>query len=82
MIKLSKESKAEVILKIKAHFRGELDQDIGGFEAEFLLDFFANEIGAYFYNQALTDAHALLEKQMESMVDIIYGLEKPISVQT
>ncbi|MBQ24276.1 MAG: hypothetical protein CL546_04995 [Alcanivorax sp.] len=27
-----------------------LQQDIGGFEAEFLIDFFAKELGPHFYN--------------------------------
>jgi len=79
MIEFSKENKDEVILKIKMHFREQLNQEIGGFDAEFLLDFFSKEIGCYFYNQALTDIHALLEKQMESMADTIYDLEKPVS---
>ncbi len=57
-----KENKEEIILKIKTHFRDELNQEIGGFDAEFLLDFFVKEIGHYFYNQALTDVHALLGK--------------------
>ena len=78
MIEFSKENKDEVILKIKMHFREQLNQEIGGFDAEFLLDFFSKEIGCYFYNQALTDIHALLEKQMDLMADTIYDLEKPI----
>ena len=79
MIKLSKENKEEIVSRIKTYFREELDQEIGGFDAEFLLDFFAKEVGCYFYNQALLDVHALLEKQMESMTDTIYALEKPVS---
>ncbi len=79
MIKFSKENREEIVSRIKTYFRDELNQEIGGFDAEFLLDFFAKEIGCYFYNQALTDVHALLEKQMESMVDTIYSLEKPVS---
>lgn len=82
MIKLSKANKEEIILKIKTHFRDELGQDIGGFDTEFLLDFFVKEIGPHFYNQALADVHALLEKQMESMADTIYDLEKPVSKLT
>jgi len=78
MIELTKENKAEVVTRIQAYFLEELKQDIGQFDAEFLLDFFAKEIGCYFYNQALTDVHALLEKQMESMADTIYDLEKPV----
>ncbi len=79
MIRLSKSTKEEVIAKIKTYFREELDQEIGGFDAEFLLDFFAKEIGGYFYNQALSDVHASLSKQMESMEDTLYALEKPVS---
>lgn len=78
MIKFSKENKQAIVSRIKVYFREELDQEIGGFDAEFLLDFFAREIGSYFYNQALSDMHALLEKQMESMTDTIYALEKPV----
>ena len=79
MIEFSKENKQEIIEKIKIYFQSEFNQEIGGFDAEFLLDFFAKEIGGYFYNQALTDVHALLEKQTESLVDTIYGLEQPVS---
>jgi len=79
MIELAKENKEEIVSKIKTYFLDELNQEIGQFDAEFLLDFFAKEIGCYFYNQALTDVHALLETQMESMADTIYDLEKPVS---
>ena len=79
MIEFSKAQKEEILSKIKHHFSDELGQEIGGFDAEFMLDFFAKEIGGYFYNQALTDVHALLQKQMESMADTIYDLEKPVA---
>ncbi|MGD8594420.1 MAG: DUF2164 domain-containing protein [Gammaproteobacteria bacterium] len=79
MIKFSEENKKEIIAKIKNYFHDELNQEIGGFDAEFLLDFFAKEIGGYFYNQALTDVHVLLEKQTETLVDTIYALEQPVS---
>lgn len=78
MIKFTKEEKKIIIPKIQMYFREELDKEIGSFDAEFLLDFFAEEIGGFFYNRALSEVHGLLEKQMESMADIIYELEKPI----
>ena len=78
MIELSKETKQEVISKIKRYFQQELDQEIGGFDAEFLLDFFTKEIGGHFYNQALADVHLLLEKHMESMTDTVLLLEKTV----
>lgn len=77
MIEFQKETKEEIVQKIKSHFREELGQEIGGFDAQFLLDFFVKEIGPYFYNQALTDVYKLLEKHMESMADTIYALEQP-----
>lgn len=77
MINLSKERKEEIVDRIKLHFHNELDLEIGGFDAEFILDFFTREIGGHFYNQALADVHALLERQMESMADTLYELQKP-----
>ncbi|MCG6970931.1 MAG: DUF2164 domain-containing protein [Gammaproteobacteria bacterium] len=79
MIEFSKQNKEAIIEKLKVYFQNELHQEIGGFDAEFLLDFFIKEIGGFFYNQALADVHALLEKQMENLVDTIYALEQPVS---
>ena len=43
---------------------------------EFLLDFFAREIGAFFYNRGLYDAQTLLASRMEIVAEAIYELEK------
>jgi len=76
-IEFSKEEKAVIVGKIQLYFREELEQTIGQFDAEFLLDFFSEEIGAYFYNRGLYDARAVLEKNLESITDAIYEIEKP-----
>ena len=73
---LSKEEKAEAISRIRRYFADELDQEIGTLPAEFLLEFFASEIGAFYYNQGLRDAHAALTKQMENVSEAIYLLER------
>ena len=78
MITFSNHEKAVIVSKIKRYFESELHQEIGGFDAEFLLDFFSTELGCYFYNQALTDVHQLLETQLESFTDTLYQLEKPV----
>jgi uncharacterized protein (DUF2164 family) len=75
-IKFSKEEKAVIVRRIQAYFADELNQSIGGFDAEFLLDFFAGQIGAYFYNRGLYDAQAILGKKMEDLGEAIYQLEK------
>lgn len=76
-IEFSEEEKKVIVRKIQLYFREELDQDLGQFDAEFLLDFFAEEVGAYFYNRGLYDAQAILDKRMESLGEAIYELEKP-----
>ena len=55
----------------------ELDREVGQFEAGFLLDFFAEEIGPYFYNRGLYDAQAILESRLEQVAEAIYEIEKP-----
>jgi len=50
---------------------------MGQFDAEFLLDFFSEEVGSYYYNRGLCDAQAYLEKKIETISEDIYQLEKP-----
>lgn len=76
-IKFSSEEKAIIISNIQHYFDQELGQEIGGFDAEFLLDFFSREMGAYYYNQGLSDAKAIIEERMSSLTDAIYEIEKP-----
>ncbi len=76
-IKFSKEEKELIVQKVKLYFTDELDQDIGQFDAEFLLDFFAEEIGPYFYNRGLYDAKAVLTSKIESIDEALYEIEKP-----
>ncbi len=75
-IKFSNEEKAALVHKVKAYFMEELKQEIGQFDAEFLLDFFSKELGSYYYNRGLYDARAILESKLESIDDAIYAIEK------
>ncbi len=76
-IKFSKEEKNTIIQIIRQYFEDELDQEIGQFDAEFLLDFFAKKIGVYFYNQGLQDAQVVVKSRLDSIADAIYEIEKP-----
>lgn len=76
-IKFTSEEKQILVPKIKMYLHEELDVEVGNFDAEFLLDFFCQEVGAYFYNRGLYDAQAALDQQMESLSEVIYNLEKP-----
>lgn len=76
-MKFSKEEKAIITRKIQLYFAEELRQEIGQFDAEFLLDFFAKEIGSFFYNRGLYDAQAILSNKLDDIADAIYQLEQP-----
>ena len=76
-IEFTKEEKEILVKKIKTYFEEELGQDIGQFDAEFLLSFITKEIGVYFYNRGLNDAQVILQSRFESVTDAIYELEKP-----
>ncbi|GAB2527837.1 DUF2164 domain-containing protein [Microbulbifer agarilyticus] len=76
-LKFSEEEKRQIVQKVKIYFTEELDQDIGNFDAEFLIDFFAEEVGAYFYNRGLYDAQALFSKKVDELGESIYELERP-----
>mgnify|MGYP000430435202 FL=1 len=66
-----------MVSKIKAYFEDELQQEIGGFEAEFLIDFFATELGPHFYNRGLFDAQQVLTEKMDEVGYVMQELEKP-----
>lgn len=75
-IKLDDSVKIEVVAKLQKYFEAELQQEIGSFDAEFLLDFFSKEVGGYYYNQGLADALKSFEVKMEDVAESIYQLEK------
>ena len=79
-IKLSKELKANIVERIQLYFQAELDQELGQFDAEFLLDFFAEEIGPCFYNQGLYDSQTVLASKIEGIGEAIEELEKTVNL--
>ena len=75
-IELDSSVKVDVVAKIQKYFQDELHQELGSFDAEFLLDFFSKEVGGYYYNQGLADALKSFELKMEDVSDAVYQLEK------
>lgn len=75
-IEFSKEEKADIVGRIRQYFEQEFDQSLGTMPAEFLLDFFASEIGHHFYNQGIRDAHAAILRRLEDAAEDIYLLEQ------
>lgn len=75
-IKLEDSAKKEIVGKLQQYFSDELQQEIGSFDAEFLLDFFSEQVGNYYYNQGLADALKTFESKFDDISDSIYQLEK------
>ncbi len=76
-IEFSKAEKELITRKVQMYFSKELDQELGQFDAEFLIDFFADEVGAYFYNRGLRDAQSIIEAKVADIADALYEIEKP-----
>ncbi|MDE0951742.1 MAG: DUF2164 domain-containing protein [Halioglobus sp.] len=76
-ISFTSEERDVICRKIQLYFQEELEREIGQFDAGFLLDFFADQIGSYFYNRGLYDAQAVLESRLENIAEAIYEIEKP-----
>lgn len=79
-IEFTRQEKELMAQKVKVYFRDELNQDIGGFDAEFLVDFFAREMGGFFYNRGLYDAETLITEKVSEISDLLLQLEKPVSM--
>ena len=75
-IVFSKEEQADLIPRIKAFVRDELDADIGDLQATMLMDFFAEKLGHAVYNRAIYDAQALIASKAEEMAEALYALER------
>ncbi|WP_426035348.1 DUF2164 domain-containing protein [Brevundimonas sp. DC300-4] len=75
-IVFSKEEQRDLIPRIKAFVRDELDLEIGDLQASLLMDFFANTLGHAVYNRAVYDAQALIATRAEEMAEALYALER------
>ena len=76
MISISRKNKDKIIQDLQEWFQENLDQEIGSLDAEFLTDFFTENVGGLYYNQALKDVHTLIYEKTESLADNIYDLTK------
>jgi uncharacterized protein (DUF2164 family) len=69
---LSDEFKRDAIDSLRTYFENNMEYKLGNLPAELLLDFLIENIGAIFYNQAISD----VQKYLIEKVDDLYGLMK------
>jgi len=75
-IVFSREEIAALTPKLQAWFRDEYEMELGGLDAEMLIDFLARELGPAFYNRALYDAQAVLTRRLDDIGEAILSLER------
>lgn len=75
-IKFDKQERAEMVARVQRYFVDELDSSIGEIPAELLLNFFAERMGPFYYNQGLADAKAVLGKVVDDVEEQLYALER------
>ena len=76
IVEFSADEKAAIAQKLQRYLADELQVEIGGFDAEFLLEFFSKEVGCFFYNRGLYDAQTVLNARFEEITDAVVALEK------
>ena len=77
-IELPKEAADAAAKALSKYLKAELDVEVSGFDAVFLVDFITERLGPQFYNQGLYDAQAILTKKADEIGEAILGAEKPV----
>ena len=77
-INLDPTLKEELVAALKKYLDDELDIQLGGFDAQFLLEFFERRLAGHYYNQGLADALKAFEAKMTEFGDLIYELEQQV----
>lgn len=78
-IKFTNQEKEQLVIKLQKYFERELEQEIGQFDAEFLLDFISKEFGSFYYNRGLYDSQSIISDRVEQISEAIYELEQPVN---
>ncbi len=77
--KLTREEKTILIENVQSYFIDERDEEIGNLAAEQLVDFMMEKIYPFIYNQAISDARALINEKFAQIEDELYTLERPMN---
>ncbi|CAB1262385.1 DUF2164 domain-containing protein [Clostridium sp. HV4-5-A1G] len=69
-IKLSKETKKDMVNKIKNYFLNEREEEIGDLAAGLILEFTIEELAPEFYNQGVYDSYKYMNERVEDLLSI------------
>ena len=75
-IELPKPVREDLVRALSKYLKDELDVEVSGFDAVFLLDFVIECGGPHLSNPGLADAQALVRAKADEIVEAVYQLEK------
>ena len=76
-IEFDRATRGDLAHLLRDYLKRECDVEIGGMDAEFLLDFVTEKLGPRFYNQGLRDAAVALARRMDVLTEALEELERP-----
>lgn len=75
-IEIIKEKKIKLVSEIKSWFLDNREEEVGDLQADLLIDFLIEKVGAEIYNQALNDSLYWFKGRMSDLEVDYYTLEK------
>ena len=66
-IEFNKEETADALASLQRYFREELEEELSGMRAKFLLDYILKEIAPLAYNQGVKDAEMFFRAKIEDL---------------
>ena len=67
---LENEVKQQLIEEIKVYFDNERDEQLGDLAANFILEFFIEQLAPTFYNLGVEDAHIYMNEKLDDIFEI------------
>ncbi|ACM20392.1 protein of unknown function DUF2164 [Geotalea daltonii FRC-32] len=71
-IELSKQEVDDIVHSLRKYCKEELEQEISGMQAKFLLDYIMKEIAPFAYNKGIKDAEAYFQAKVEDLPGICF----------
>jgi uncharacterized protein (DUF2164 family) len=71
LIKISKETREDMVSSIKNYFEKERDEELGDLSAGMILDFIIEELASEFYNQGVYDSYKFMNVRCEDLLSIL-----------
>lgn len=75
-IEIKKEVQDRLVASIQQYFQENMDEEVGDLKAMLLLEFILKEIGPAIYNQAVSDAQAVMSERIGELDSVCYAPEE------